>query len=70
MADAGLQDSHGLMVSRRDLTPFLVKRYGGKVKKWRKKKSPAIEIEGRKAEIHWYEHHGLGRFEEKVNFLE
>jgi len=43
----------------------LVARYGGQVAKWVKKSSPRIEMDGEYFEIHWYEHPGLGRFEEK-----
>ena len=32
---------------------------------WTKKSSPQIEIEGEIYEYHWYEHHGIGRFEIK-----
>ena len=48
----------------------LVEMYGGTAKGWVKKSSPSLIIEGRLAEIHWYEHRGLGRFEEKVKWLE
>jgi hypothetical protein len=48
----------------RDL-PRLLKTYGGIASKWRKKTSLPFEIEGELYEYHWYEHHGLGRFEVK-----
>lgn len=30
---------------------------------WTKKSSPPVEIGGEPYEYHWYEHHGIGRFE-------
>lgn len=47
----------------------LVRKYGGKAKNWRKMKGSA-ELETRsgstrRAEIHWYEAHGVGRVEYK-----
>jgi hypothetical protein len=41
----------------------LIREYGGKPSAWTKKSSPAVEIGGEKYEYHWYEHHGIGRFE-------
>ena len=32
---------------------------------WTKKSSPAVEIAGDLYEYHWYEHHGIGKFEIK-----
>jgi hypothetical protein len=32
---------------------------------WTKKSSPPVEIDGSSYEYHWYEHHGMGRFEMK-----
>ena len=32
---------------------------------WTKRSSPAVEIDGDLYEYHWYEHHGIGRFEIK-----
>jgi hypothetical protein len=32
---------------------------------WTKKSSPTVEIDGDLYEFHWYEHHGIGRFEIK-----
>jgi hypothetical protein len=43
----------------------LVAHYGGRAAKWVKKSSPRIEIDGEYFEVHWYEHPGLGQFEEK-----
>jgi hypothetical protein len=43
----------------------LVANYGGRASKWVKKSTQRIEINGEFFEIHWYEHPGLGRFEEK-----
>ena len=48
----------------------LVEDYGGVTRNWVKKSSPPLFIEGRLAEVHWYEHHGIGRFEEKIRWLE
>jgi hypothetical protein len=44
----------------------LVRLYGGKVSLWLKKSSPPLEMEGRIYEFHWYEQHGIGRFEVKI----
>lgn len=43
----------------------LIATYGGTPARWSKKSSPVLEHEGRRFEFHWYEHHGLGRFEVK-----
>lgn len=43
----------------------LVSKYGGKPADWKKKSSPAIEIENRVVELHWYECDTFGRFEIK-----
>jgi len=32
---------------------------------WTKKSSPPVEHDGILYEYHWYEHHGIGRFEIK-----
>ena len=48
----------------------LVETYGGSVKRWVKKSSPPLIYSGKLAEIHWYEHHSIGRFEEKIKWLE
>ena len=48
----------------------LVETYGVSVKRWVKKSSPPLLYNGKLAEIHGYEHHGLGRFEEKIKWLE
>jgi hypothetical protein len=44
----------------------LIQDYGGKSSMWTKKSSPPVEIEGDVYEYHWYEHHGIGRFEVKM----
>lgn len=44
----------------------LIQDYGGKPSTWTKKSSPPVEIEGDMYEYHWYEHHGIGRFEIKL----
>jgi hypothetical protein len=41
----------------------LVREYGGRPSMWTKKSSPPVEIGGEPYEYHWYEHHGIGRFE-------
>jgi len=33
---------------------------------WSKKSSPTVEVGGDMYEYHWYEHHGIGRFEVKI----
>ena len=43
----------------------LVDQYGGKASRWVKKSSPRFEAGGQRFEYHWYEHHGIGRFETK-----
>ena len=43
----------------------LVVQYGGKASRWVKKSSPQFEVAGKRFEYHWYEHHGIGRFETK-----
>jgi len=48
----------------------LVGSYGGRARGWAKKSSPPIRIGGRLAELHWYEHQGVGRFEQKLKWLE
>ena len=44
----------------------LLRDYGGKPSMWTKKSSPPVEIGGELYEYHWYEHHGIGRFEVKL----
>jgi len=44
----------------------LVTVYGGRTSMWTKKSSPPIELEGELFEYHWYEHHGIGRFETRI----
>ncbi len=43
----------------------LVETYGGIPAKWMKKSSQRFEKSGLHYEIHWYEHHGIGRVELK-----
>jgi hypothetical protein len=43
----------------------LVAQYGGRTSRWIKKSSPQFEVAGERFEYHWYEHHGVGRFETK-----
>jgi len=43
----------------------LVAKYGGRASQWVKKSSPQFEVAGASFEYHWYEHHGVGRFETK-----
>jgi hypothetical protein len=44
----------------------LIEQYGGTPSKWVKKSGPQFEVEGERYEYHWYEHHGIGRFEIKL----
>lgn len=48
----------------RDL-PRLLDVYGVRPSMWTKKSSPTVEFDGEVYEYHWYEHHGIGRFEIK-----
>jgi hypothetical protein len=48
----------------------LVRRYGGRAAGWVKKSSPILRITGRRAEVHWYEHAGIGRVEEKIKWID
>ena len=41
----------------------LVAQYGGRASQWVKKSSPQFNVAGARFEYHWYEHHGVGRFE-------
>jgi len=43
----------------------LIESYGGTKSGWVKKSSPRFEIGHVQYEYHWYEHHGIGRFELK-----
>ncbi len=44
----------------------LVRVYGGRAGSWRKlSTSPFLASPGRWTELHWYEHHRIGRFEIK-----
>lgn len=47
----------------------LVRQYGGKPRMQVKKSSGRVLLDGRPAEVHWYEHHGIGRFETKLKWL-
>lgn len=47
----------------------LLETYGGTAQSWLKKSSPPLLVQNRPAEIHWYEHQGLGRVEEKIKWL-
>lgn len=44
----------------------LVDAYGGRASRWLKKSSPRFQVESEVYEYHWYEHHGIGRFEVKL----
>ena len=44
----------------------LVATHGGVAGRWAKKSSPPLELDGEVCEVHWYEHHGIGRVEIKV----
>jgi hypothetical protein len=61
--------AHSRMIAKgrgiRDLKRLL-EDYGGKSSMWTKKSSPPVEIDGDVYEYHWYEHHGIGRFEVKI----
>ena len=44
----------------------LIATYGGEPGNWRKMATrPFQDQPGRYTELHWYEHHGIGRFEIK-----
>ena len=43
----------------------LLKEYGGTSSKWVKKSSIPFKENEEYFEYHWYEHHGIGRFETK-----
>lgn len=43
----------------------LVRSYGGRASGWTKRAGPRLAVDGAEWEWHWYEHHGLGRFEPK-----
>jgi len=43
----------------------LVETYGGTASQWVKKASPRLRDSDGEYEYHWYEHHGIGRFEVK-----
>ncbi len=44
----------------------LTGEYGGIPSKWVKKSGPRFEVERDLYEYHWYEYHGIGRFEIKL----
>lgn len=48
----------------------LLNEYGGVAGKWVKKSSQPFMLENKLAEVHWYEHQGLGRVEEKIKWLD
>lgn len=48
----------------------MVSQYGGRPKGWVKKSSEVLVLAGRRAEIHWYEHRGVGRFEQKIRWID
>ncbi len=48
----------------------LIGSYGGTVRGWIKKSSKPLVVNGRPAEVHWYEHQGVGRVEEKIKWLD
>lgn len=48
----------------------LGEQYGGNVRHWVKKSSQPFFFQGEMVEVHGYEHHGIGRFEEKVKWHE
>ena len=64
--------THSRVIARgkhiRDLQQ-LMQKYGGTAKGWSKKSSPVLEVNGEFYEYHWYEHHGIGRFEIKKKML-
>lgn len=41
----------------------LLATYGGQASRWVKKSSAVLSDDDGEFEYHWYEHHGLGRFE-------
>ena len=45
---------------------LLITRFGGK--NWIKRKGASVEMDGTvcRAEVHWYERHGIGRVKMKV----
>lgn len=48
----------------------LLSEYGGHASKWCKRSSQKLADNGDLYEYHWYEHHGIGRFEVKIKFIE
>lgn len=59
-----IKRGHGIHI-----LPLLIKKYGGKLSSWRKKKGRAtIRQFGIlfDAELHWYEAHGIGKVDIKL----
>ena len=48
----------------------LIGSYGGTVRGWIKKSTQPLVVNGRPAEVYWYEHQGVGRVEEKIKWLD
>lgn len=48
----------------------LLGQHGGTIRGWVKMSTPPLVVSGRPAEVHWYEHHGIGRVEEKIKWLD
>ena len=48
----------------------LRRQYGGTASGWLKKSTEVFRYRGRRCEIHWYEHHGLGRFEMRYKWID
>jgi hypothetical protein len=48
----------------------LLSRYGGRASDWVKKSSPVVLIRQRRAEVHWYECRGIGRVDQKINWID
>jgi hypothetical protein len=47
----------------------LLRQYGGQTKKWKKKSTLPFPHEGKMVEVHWYEHRGIGRVDEKAKVI-
>lgn len=55
---------HGIKI-----LPLLLKKHGGKPSAWRKKKGRALVRQFGvlfRAELHWYEAHGIGKVDMKI----
>jgi hypothetical protein len=48
----------------------LVNKFGGKAKDWVKKSTSVINVDGKDAEIHWYENKAVGKVKIKTVFLD